>query len=336
MAYLYGVVAVMLFALNGPIARAILEAGVTPTQNLFIRMILTSSIAGTAMLITNRSGFRLTKKQLVGTILVGVFGVASVQFAFIIAIQHLPVGIALLLQYSAVLLVALFAVVVWKEKVKRRLWIALPLTLLGLAVVGNAWSAPLDPVGVTAGLLGAVTLASYFLLGERVLTQISVVSILFWTMLFAACVWAVPSRFWEMPASQFTKLQSLGGALDSISVPVWVLLLAIVVLGTVLPYFLSFVALSRLKATSAGILAVSEIIFGSVYAWLWLGEILDPVQIVGGLVVITGIVIAQTARAGHPIDMTLAPADFTGPIPLPGVAASVTVNTESSQEAERS
>jgi drug/metabolite transporter (DMT)-like permease len=85
-----------------------------------------------------------------------------------------------------------------------------------------------------------------------------------------------------------------------------------VVAGSFLPFLFSFLALKHLTATAAGIVASSEVIFAFAVAWIWLGEALDAVQLVGAAVVLVGIVLAQTARAGKVIDADLALS--TGPI----------------------
>jgi drug/metabolite transporter (DMT)-like permease len=62
------------------------------------------------------------------------------------------------------------------------------------------------------------------------------------------------------------------------------------------PFLLSFIAIGRLRATPAGIVATTEVVFGFAVAWLWLGEALDPAQLIGTLIVVAGVVVAQTAR----------------------------------------
>ena len=86
-----------------------------------------------------------------------------------------------------------------------------------------------------------------------------------------------------------------------------------VVVGSFLPFLFSFLALKHLTATAAGIVASSEVIFAFAVAWVWLGEGLDVIQLLGAAVVLVGIVLAQTARAGKVVDADLALA--TGPIP---------------------
>jgi drug/metabolite transporter (DMT)-like permease len=96
------------------------------------------------------------------------------------------------------------------------------------------------------------------------------------------------------------------GSLEHLIVPLWVPLLWAVVVGSFVSFLLSFVALKRLKATPAGIIASSEVIFAFVVAWLWLGEALNLVQILGAAIVVAGIVLAQTARQGKVVDLDLA------------------------------
>ena len=79
--------------------------------------------------------------------------------------------------------------------------------------------------------------------------------------------------------------------------PLAIPLVATVVVGSFLPFWLSFTALKHLTATAAGVVASSEVVFAFAVAWVWLGESLDTFGLVGAAVVLAGIVLAQTARA---------------------------------------
>jgi len=155
-------------------------------------------------------------------------------------------------------------------------------------------------------LIAAVTLAIYFLVGERQVTSTSPLTVAFWTAGFAALFWVFFSGWWRIdPAIVFEPI-SLGGNLADVVLPLWMPLVWLVVLGSFLPFLLSFAAIGRLKATPAGIIASSEVIFAFAVAWLWLGESLDAVQLIGAGIVLAGIVLAQTARAGRVLDADLA------------------------------
>ena len=211
----------------------------------------------------------------------GVFGVALLQASYAFALSLMPVGITLLLEYTAVLMVALFAFFVFREKVKARLWIAIALVLAGLAVVAQVWDSDLDPVGVLFAAVAAVTLAFYFLVGERQVGATSPLTVAFWTMTFATAFWAVFSGWWDLRLATFATPVQLGGAVGDLQLPLLLPLIVTVVLGSFAPFLLSFYALKHLTATAAGIVASAEVIFAFLVAWLWLGEQLDLLQIAG-------------------------------------------------------
>lgn len=306
MGYLYGLLAALLFGANGSVTKVVLDSGLSPTQVTQFRTLGTCLIAGAVLLVVDRAAFRIPPKQIAVMAVLGVVGLALLQVTYAYAVQLLPVGIALLLEYLAVLLVALVAFFVFKEKVRARLWVAIGCVLVGLVIVAQIWASTLDGFGVVMALAAAVTLAIYFLVGERQVTATSPLAVAFWTGGFAALFWAFFSGWWDVdPAIVLTPV-SLSGNLADIVVPLWMPLLWLIVLGSFLPFLLSFSALGRLKATPAGIVASSEVIFAFLVAWLWLGEELSAVQLVGATIVLVGIVLAQTARTNRVVDADLA------------------------------
>ena len=311
MGYVYALVASLLFGLNGSTTKVIVEAGLTPAQVTFARVTIIAVLAGAVLLVTNRAAFRIGRKQLLALAVLGVAGVALVQWFYAVAISLLPVGIALMLEYSGVLLVALAARFIFKEPVKSRIWVAIAAVLIGMAVVAQVWASPLSGLGVVAGLLAALCLAVYFLVGERQVASASPLAVSFWSMLFASAFWLLFSGWWLIDPTLLTTQSPLGGNLGAITVPLWGVVLWNGVVGSFLPYLLSYLALARLSATAAGIVSASEVIFAFGFAFLWLGETLDGVQLIGVLLVLTGIVVAQTARAGKTVDLDLARRDVT-------------------------
>lgn len=306
MGYLFGFLAALLFGANGSVAKVILENGLDPTQMTQLRTLGTCLLAGLCLLVTDRSSFRLTRRQLGAVAVLGLVGVATLQATYAYAIQLLPVGIALLFEYLAVLIVAVVAFFFLKERVRMRLWIAIGLVLAGLAVVAQVWASSLDPLGVAMALIAAVSLAIYFLVGERQTSTMSPLAVVFWTSGFATLVWAPFSGWWMIDPTFVLRSASLGGNLETIVLPVWILLVFLIVIGSFLSFLLSFAAIGRLRATPAGIVASSEVIFAFIVAWLWLGENLDVLQTIGVCVVLAGIILAQTARKNRVIDADLA------------------------------
>lgn len=316
MGYFYALLAAFLFGANGSVSKVIIESGFSALQLTQMRVLGAAVISGVVLLILDRRSFRLPSRQWPVILVLGVVGVGVLQATYAFAIELLPVGIALLLEYLAVLIVAVVAFFFFKEKVHVRLWMAIALVISGLIVVAEIWASTLNPVGVLWGLGAAVALATYFLVGERQLKTISPLALSFWTMSVATLFWAPFSRWWTFTAETFTTSTSLGGTFEAVSVPVWFLILWNATLGSFAPFLLSLSALKRLSATAAGIVATSEIIFAFVTAWLWLQEALNTWQVIGATVVFGGIVIAQTARTSDVVvqaDLALE----TGPIILP-------------------
>ncbi|UTT61900.1 EamA family transporter [Microcella humidisoli] len=312
MGYLYALLAAVLFGANGSVTKVTMEAGLTPAQVTEFRLVGTAIIAGLVLLVIDRSAFRLPRSQWPVMLVLGVVGVALLQATYAAAVLILPVGIALLLEYTAVLMVALVAYFVLKEPVKARLWVAIGFVLIGLAVVAQVWASTLDVLGVVLALAAAVCLAVYFLVGERQVARISPLAVSFWTMTIAAVFWSFVSGWWELSPSILSTPVDIGGAAGVVEVPMALPLAWNVLLGSFAPFLLSLAALRHLPATAAGIVASSEVIFAFAVAWLWLGETLDAVQIIGAAIVLGGIILAQTARVGKVVDADLALA--TGPI----------------------
>ncbi|MDP3207902.1 MAG: DMT family transporter, partial [Rhodoglobus sp.] len=142
--------------------------------------------------------------------------------------------------------------------------------------------------------------------GERQVTATSPLVVAFWTSGFAALFWIPFSGWWNVDPAIFTEPVSLSGSLSAIVVPLWMPLVWLIAMGSFLPFLLSFAALGRLKATAAGIVASSEVIFAFVVAWLWLNEQLTVSQLVGAAIVLVGIIVAQTSRPGKVLDADLA------------------------------
>ena len=298
MGYVFSLLGALLFGANGSVTKVVIEGGLTPLQLTQFRVLGCCVIAGAVLLVVDRSAFRLTRRQLLVMAVLGVFGVAILQASYAAAIQLLPVGIALLFEYTAVLFVALIAFLFLHEKVKARLWVAIVAVLVGLAVVAQVWASSLNGLGILLALLASASLTTYFLVGERQVGATSPLAVAFWTMLFASVFWAFFSGWWEVTPAVLVAPTSVG--------PLWVPLAFNVVFGTFLSFYFSFLALKHLPATVAGITASSEIIFAFVIAWIWLGEGLGVVQLVGAAVVLVGIVLAQTARVNKVIDADLA------------------------------
>jgi drug/metabolite transporter (DMT)-like permease len=307
--YLFALISALLFGANGSLTKVVIDGGLTPAQLTLFRVAGTVLISGAVLLVTNRGAFRPTRRQLAVLAVLGLAGVAGLQYFYAVALSLLPVGITLLLEYTAVLAVPVIAFLIFRERVRTRLWISIGFVLLGLATVAQLGASELDPLGVVFALLAAAALTVYFLVGERMLSGNSAMGVAFWSMLFATLLWLALSGWWDIDPRTFLSPVSLGGRLDTIELPLILPLLCTVVFGSFAPFLFSYLALKRLTATSAGVIAASEVVFAFAVAWLWLGEGLGGLQLLGAGLVLAGILLAQTARPWRALDADLAFAD---------------------------
>jgi drug/metabolite transporter (DMT)-like permease len=285
--------AAALFAVNGSVSKAILTTGLPPVRLVELRAAgaFVLLLAGIAAIAPGR--LRVGVRELPFLVVYGIFGFALVQWLYFVSIDRLPVGIALLLQFTAPVFVALYARYVLHERVRSRVWAGIAVALVGLGVVVELWGGlSVDGVGVLAALAGAVSLTAYFVLGERGVARHDVVTLTCWGFLFAAVFWSALVPWWTFPWAELGKHAAVGDA----SVPVWSLALWMVVLGTVVPFLLVIGSLRHLPATRVGIVTMAEPVLATVVAWLWLGEALGPAQLVGGAIVLGAIALSQTAR----------------------------------------
>jgi drug/metabolite transporter (DMT)-like permease len=285
-----------LFAINGTVSKLILT-GSEITSLRLTELRATGAFVGLAafLLVTAPRLLRVAREEVALLVFYGIVGFALVQWLYLVAIERLPIGIGLLLEFTAPVLVALWARLVWHEPVRRRVWAALALALSGLVLVGEVWEdVRLDTVGVVAGLLAAGALATYYLAGEHQTARRDALSLTCLSLGVAALLWAVVQPWWGFP------FDALGASvpleLGSADAPVWALSLWMVVLGTILPFVLSLGALHHLPATRVATVSMIEVLLAALVAWAWLGETLSAAQLVGGAVVLVGVVLAQTSR----------------------------------------
>ena len=291
--------AVGLWSLNATVAKVVLDsANLSALRLAEVRATGSALLLLAAVALLRPASLRVSRRELVFLAAFGILGLAFVQFFYFVAIGRLPIGIALVIQYLAPVFVALWARFVVHEPVRRRLWVAIALSLAGLTLVVELWSGfTLDGVGVAACVAAALAYAAYLLMAERSLQRgRDAASLLAWGFAFAALFWAVVQPWWSFPSGRVDGSQPLLGRLDETSAPVWLLLAYIVVLGTVVPFVLIVSALHHVPATRVTVMAMLEPVLAAVVAFAWLGEEIGGVQLAGGALVLAGIGLAQTAR----------------------------------------
>lgn len=280
------------FATSGPFAKSLLETGWTPGSVVFLR------IAGAALLLivptvrALRGRWHLLGREWGQVVAYGVGAVALPQLAFFYAVEHLSVGVALLLEYLGLVLV-----VAWQALAARRLprvptVIGVVLALVGLVLVLDIFSGVrVDGVGVAWGLLAALGLASYFLLsGSSHETALPPLVLAGGGLVVGAVAFAVLGLVGLLPMEFRTAPVELAGA----SLPWWVAVLELGAIAAATAYVAGIVAARVLGAKLASFVGLSEVMFAVLFAWVLLGELPRPIQLLGGAFILAGVI---TVRA---------------------------------------
>ena len=297
--YVLVVAAVALWSVNGTVAKVVVESGgLSPLRLSEVRAAGAALLLFLAVALVRPRSLRLSRCEIGFFAVFGVAGLAFVHFFYFTAIVRIPIGISLVIQYLAPVLVAVWAYFFEREPVRRQLWFALAIALGGLSLVVEVWGGiRLDGIGVAASLAGAFSYALYLVMADHSLRGgRDAYSLLAWGFLFATLFWTVTQPWWSFPAHLVAQNASLLGRLGDVHGPVWLLVAYVVVLGTIVPFVLMVNALHHIPPTRAAIVAMIEPVLGALVAFAWLGEELGVAQVVGGALVLAGVGLAQTAR----------------------------------------
>jgi drug/metabolite transporter (DMT)-like permease len=280
------VAAAFCWALAASIAKGAFERGVSPERVAESRALVALVPLLIVIVATRRDLLRPPRAAIAPLLVFGV-SIAAVNFTYFLAIDRVPVGVAISLQYTAPALVLVGTALVARRAPAPAAWLAAALTLTGAVLVSGALGglAGLDPIGIAAGVGAAATFASYLvsaaIAGRRGAHPATSLAIGFAVALVA---WSTVLPWWDWPWHHLADPQ------------VSLRLLAIGVVGTLIPFALAVWALRTLTAAVAGIAATTEPVFAAALAWLLLGQQLGPAQLLGGGLVVIGVVVAQLAQ----------------------------------------
>lgn len=291
--------ATLLFALNGTVVKAILLSGVSAASLSQIRATGAFVILFVLVAITRPRALRIRPGEWKLLLAYGVIGVSMTQFLYFVAIQRLPIGIALIIEFTAPIFVVLWARFGRHQEVRPTVWIGLVLAFLGLAMIAQVWQGfTLDGLGVAAAFGAAIALALFYVIGEherRGDHARDALSLTMWGMGGAALFWAIAQPWWLFPWDSYSNVSAqLAGTGPELPLPM--LTAWMIVMGTALPFGLAIGSLAFITATQASIIGMTEPLIASIIAWVVLAEVFAPVQMVGGIVVLAGVYLAERSR----------------------------------------
>ena len=226
---------------------------------------------------------RVSRADLRQLFLLGILGVAASNYFYYLAILRTNVATAIILQYTAPAWVLLYALARGFEKLTFERFLAVALALTGIAFVVGIFGSTrlrLDPVGVAAALVAAVSFAFYNVGGHSLLLCLDRWTVLFYTILSASLFWIFINPPWKIAAAHYSVAQ-------------WWFLVGFSLLSVLLPFACYFAGLQHLEPTRAVLVSCLEPVFSIVIARVALGERMQPIQSLGIVLVLLAMVVVE-------------------------------------------
>ncbi len=289
----------LLFALNGTVAKSILLTGIDPARLSQLRVTCAFLVLLVFVALRHPTALRITKREIPILLAYGILGVAGTQYLYFVALTYLPVSVALLIEFTAPIMIALWFRFAWKEPTKKTVWVALGMAMAGLALVAQVWLGfAVNTIGVLAALAAAVSLSLFYILGDKQLRMENPrgpVSLALWGFAAASLFWFVAKPWWAFPWDALSgNSEPISDA--NVSFPIWVMVIWMILLGTVIPFSLVIASMRHLRASQASTVGLTEPLFATMVAWILLGEALTAVQVLGGVLILAGVFVAERAR----------------------------------------
>jgi drug/metabolite transporter (DMT)-like permease len=290
---LFAVGSAFAFGSSGPFAKALMEAGWSPTAAVTARLAGGALLMAVFATIVKPDWFREALQHSKTVIAYGLIPIAGAQLFYFNAVAHLSVGVALLLEYTAPILV-----VGWVWATTRRRPGSLTLTGVALAIAGimlvlNVFSgAHINLIGVGWAMAAAVCAACYFVMSSAVAADgegLNSITLATAGLIVGAAAVAAIGATGLMPLNFTTNDVVVAGWTTSWLVPV----IALALIPTAIAYTLGIMGISRLQPRFASLVGLSEVMFAVLAAWVLLGEAITPTQAIGGVVVLIGLTLAR-------------------------------------------
>jgi drug/metabolite transporter (DMT)-like permease len=283
----FALVSAMSFGLSGTLARGLLDTGWSPGAVTLIRIGLAAALVAPFGLAALRGRWHLLRGS-AGTVLAyGTFAVAGAQFCYFSAVQYMQVAPALLIEYTAPVAVVMWLWLRQGQRPSRVTVLGIVLAFLGLVlVVGLVSGAQVSVAGILWALGAMVGCSVYFLLSAddgRGLPPLTLAAggLVVGTALLGllAVVGLLPMTVADVPA-----------VYDGVDIAWWVPLLLLGLVTAAIAYTSGIAAIRRLGSRVSSFVGLTEVLAALGWAWLLLAELPSTVQLLGALLIVSGVV----------------------------------------------
>ncbi|HEY2520153.1 MAG TPA: EamA family transporter [Streptosporangiaceae bacterium] len=296
------------FGTSGTFADSLIRAGWSPAAAVTVRIALSAVFLTVPALISLRGRWALLRRDAPKVALYGLLAVAGCQLFYFNALERIPVGVALLLEYLGSVLVVGWVWLRHGERPSRLTVAGAVAAIAGLVMVLNlTGSVHVDPIGLMWGLLAACGLAAYFVISASAAPSaggvpeepLPPIAMAWGAMCVGAVALAVLGFTGALP------LHAANGDVHLLNLHVsWIVpVLGLSLIAAVIAYVAGIGAARRLGAKLASFIGMTEVLFAILFAWLALGQLPTPIQFAGGAFILTGIALV---RAGErvPVPVT--------------------------------
>jgi drug/metabolite transporter (DMT)-like permease len=294
---LYIVLGALFFSLNGVIVTLVLDH-MTTFRLAQVRALGAFFFLFLITLIQDRNSLKAKRREIPTLIVYGVVGFALVQLGYFVGISRgVPLSLVLILEFTAPIWIVLWIKFVRKGSVARDMWTAIALSLIGLILVAKVWQGfAFDLIGVLAAVGAAIALALYFLISESQNGKRSAQATVVWGLGVAGFFWSIFLPIWSFPVEIFSADINLQGRFAEYSAPGWVLLAYVIIFGTMVPYLFVITGIRIISASTASVIGMLEPVLAGAFAWIWLSQSWSAIQLVGVVIVLIGIYIADRTK----------------------------------------
>ena len=295
---LYVVLGAIFFSLSGVIVTLVLDH-MTAFRLAQIRAIGAFALLFVITFIQDRSSLKAERREIPTLIFYGVVGFAMVQLGYFISISRgIPLSLVSILEFTAPVWIVLWIKFVRKGWVSNDMWVAIALALFGLFLVAKVWQGfTFDLIGVLSAVGSAMSLAIYFLMSESQGEKRSAQATVVWGIGIAGLFWLIVLPIWNFPTQILTTQINLQGRFSDYSAPGWLLIAYIIIFGTLVPYLFVINGIRLISASKSSVIGMLEAVIGGAFAWIWLEQSWSAIQLLGGVIVLVGIYIADRTKA---------------------------------------